>query len=137
MYSLLCKSLKVGQFSNLVDSSDSREQKFRNPAQAGTGSTFADKAAGLVKRSRGIQQLLLLLAVLGTSMTIGDGVMTACASGDCSGRVVVATFVYCFCLGWGSASLFLLAMGPASPSGQGNDSLCFGLHGGKQLSASM
>ena len=85
MYSLLCKRLKVGQFSNLADSSDSNKQEPRTPAQTGTESTtFADKAAGLVKRSRGIQQMLLLLAVLGTSMTIGDGVMTACASGSCS-----------------------------------------------------
>ena len=42
---------------------------------------LADKAAQMVKKSRHVQQMLLLLAVLGTSMTIGDGVMTATASG--------------------------------------------------------
>ncbi len=34
-----------------------------------------------MRKSRRVQQALLLLAVLGTSMTIGDGVMTAAASG--------------------------------------------------------
>lgn len=43
--------------------------------------TLADKATHMVKKSRRVQQMLLLLAVLGTSMTIGDGVMTATASG--------------------------------------------------------
>ncbi len=42
---------------------------------------LADKAAAVVKKSKRVQQGLLLLAVLGTSMTIGDGVMTAAASG--------------------------------------------------------
>lgn len=42
---------------------------------------LADKAAQMVKKSRRVQQMLLLLAVLGTSMTIGDGVMKATASG--------------------------------------------------------
>ena len=42
---------------------------------------MADKAAAAVRKSKRVQQALLLLAVLGTSMTIGDGVMTAAASG--------------------------------------------------------
>ncbi len=42
---------------------------------------LADKAAAAVRKSKRVQQALLLLAVLGTSMTIGDGVMTAAASG--------------------------------------------------------
>ena len=59
---------------------------YRRP---GSKHTLADKATVLVKRSRRVQQMLLLLAVLGTSMTIGDGVMTATASGVSSTTLVL------------------------------------------------
>ncbi|DBA78607.1 hypothetical protein WJX77_006388 [Trebouxia sp. C0004] len=73
MYALMCKRLGIGQYAHRIPSDvDMARGRKTNP--------LADKAAAAVRKSKRVQQALLLLAVLGTSMTIGDGVMTAAAS---------------------------------------------------------
>ena len=54
----------------------------RGPCRPHKANPLADQAAGFVQKSKRLQRGLLVLAVLGTSMTIGDGVMTAAASGS-------------------------------------------------------
>ena len=79
-------SLSAYMFARCPDSVDlyNCHQAVLLYRSSGSKHTLADKATVLVKKSRRVQQMLLLLAVLGTSMTIGDGVMTATASGASS-----------------------------------------------------
>ena len=79
LYSLLCRHARVNSLPNcqLVDEELFEYKKDVVPIESGFGS----RLKSILEKYRVLQKLLLVLALLGTCMVIGDGVLTPAISG--------------------------------------------------------
>jgi KUP system potassium uptake protein len=73
LYSLLCRRLRSGILPSGGD--DLKEQR------GGAAPAPASSMRAVLQQRKGLQWLLLLFALLGVSMVIGDGVLTPSVSG--------------------------------------------------------
>jgi len=82
LYSLICRRVRAGLLPGVGDSyaadDDLKEQR--------DGAPPASTVRAALQQRRELQWLLLLFALLGTSMVIGDGVLTPAISGTYSRR---------------------------------------------------
>lgn len=82
LYSLICRRVRVGLLPGVGDSSAADELKEQRD-----GALLPPPASSVrtaLQQRRELQWLLLLFALLGTSMVIGDGVLTPAVSGRTS-----------------------------------------------------
>jgi KUP system potassium uptake protein len=81
LYSLLCRHARVSSLPNfqLADEELSEYKKDNNGLSQKTG--LASSLKSMLERHRVLQRFLLVLALVGTCMVIGDGVLTPAISG--------------------------------------------------------
>ncbi|URE30358.1 Potassium transporter [Musa troglodytarum] len=87
LYSLLCRHARVGFLPNgqLADEEISAYKKTDRCGGAGSlsgGVGAASRVRVMLERHRVLQKMLLILALIGTCMVIGDGVLTPAISGS-------------------------------------------------------
>ncbi|XP_042464252.1 potassium transporter 6-like isoform X2 [Zingiber officinale] len=84
LYSLLCRHARVGFLPNgqLADEDLSTYKKMDGGGTAASlgGAAAASKVKKLLEKHQVLQRLLLILALIGTCMVIGDGVLTPAIS---------------------------------------------------------
>ncbi|CAL5038008.1 unnamed protein product [Urochloa decumbens] len=78
LYSLICRRVGAGLLPGAGADDDLKEQ--RDGAAAAAASPPASSVRSALQQRRELQWLLLLFALLGTSMVIGDGVLTPAVS---------------------------------------------------------
>lgn len=86
LYSLLCRHAKVNSLPN-CQLADEELYEYKNDAYAFThdnNKSFAFKLKATLEKREVLQKVLLVLALIGTCMVIGDGVITPALSGDSS-----------------------------------------------------
>ena len=95
MYSLICRYSRVG----LIPSQEAADQDVSNFQLELPSSTSrrASRLKSKLENSRIAKLLLLLTAMLGTSMVIGDGVLTPCISGTTFTLSLEVIIVHLFC----------------------------------------
>lgn len=88
LYSLLCRHARVGPLPNgqVADEEISAYKKRDGMSQVGSGDEGerrrgAARAKRVLERHQVLQKMLLILALVGTCMVIGDGVLTPAISG--------------------------------------------------------
>ena len=81
MYSLICRYAKVGLIPN-VQSEDAEVSNYRLELPNSTRMRRASDIKSKLENSHFAKLFLLFATMLGTSMVIGDGVLTPCISGS-------------------------------------------------------
>ncbi|RRT59244.1 hypothetical protein B296_00023004 [Ensete ventricosum] len=85
LYSLLCRHARVGFLPNgqLADEEISAYKKTDRGAGSPSGGVgAASRVRVMLERHQVLQKMLLILALIGTCMVIGDGVLTPAISGS-------------------------------------------------------
>lgn len=84
LYSLLCRYAKVNSLPNcqLADEELSEYKKDGCGGGVSNGKGFAFRLKSTLEKRKVLQKFLLVLALIGTCMVIGDGVLTPALSGD-------------------------------------------------------
>lgn len=81
LYSLLCRHARVNSLPNC----QSADEELSEYKKVGGGSTetpsFGSRLKSALEKHRVLQKFLLVLALIGTCMVIGDGVLTPAISG--------------------------------------------------------
>ena len=81
LYSLLCRHARVNSLPNC----QSADEELSEYKKDGGGSTetprFGSRLKSVLEKHRVLQKILLVLALIGTCMVIGDGVLTPAISG--------------------------------------------------------
>lgn len=89
LYSLLCRHARV----NFLPSRQVADEELSDYKKDGAGSSpktsFGSRLKSTLERRRVLQRLLLILALIGTCMVIGDGVLTPSISGSESDCLIV------------------------------------------------
>lgn len=82
LYSLLCRHARVNSLPNCQladeDLSEYKKDGVVVPAQT----SFGSRLKSILEKHRVLQKLLLILALIGACMVIGDGVLTPALSGN-------------------------------------------------------
>ena len=84
LYSLLCRHARVNSLSN-CQVADEELYEYKKDAAATCltpKTTFGSRLKSTLEKHRVLQRFLLLLALIGTCMVIGDGVLTPALSGN-------------------------------------------------------
>lgn len=83
LYSLLCRHARVNPLPScqLADE-DLSEYKKDAMRMSPTGTSFSSRLKSTLERHKVLQRFLLVLALIGTCMVIGDGVLTPSISGE-------------------------------------------------------
>lgn len=80
LYSLICRYAKVGILPNQqIEDAEVSNYKLESPKDSSM--KRASWLKSIIEKSYTIKILLLLVTMLGTSMVIGDGILTPCISG--------------------------------------------------------
>lgn len=91
LYSLICRHARIGFLPNgqIIDEELSA---YKNGDEVGpaSGSSRASWIRALLEKSRFLQKVLLIFALLGCCMLIGDGVLTPALSGSYSSLFFVS-----------------------------------------------
>lgn len=82
LYSLLCRHARVNSMPNCQvadeELSEYKKDGFRMPPER----SFASRLKARLEKHKVLQRILLVLALIGTCMVIGDGVLTPALSGE-------------------------------------------------------
>ncbi|XP_059670175.1 potassium transporter 8 [Cornus florida] len=79
LYSLLCRHARVNTLPN-CQLADEELSEYRKDGIANTNKGFGPSLKSTLEKHRVLQRLLLVLALIGTCMVIGDGVLTPAIS---------------------------------------------------------
>lgn len=97
LYSLLCRHARVNSLPNCqVADEELSEYKKDMCGMVPDNRSFAFKLKNTLEKHKVLQKILLLLALIGTCMVIGDGVLTPALSGNCL-SLKSFLFNFCFC----------------------------------------
>lgn len=80
LYSLLCRHAKVNSLPSF-QSADEDLSSYKKDITSPSPSSFRAKLKSTLEKYRVLQRVLLLLALLGACMVIGDGILTPAISG--------------------------------------------------------
>ncbi|KAH0919867.1 hypothetical protein HID58_027527 [Brassica napus] len=81
LYSLLCRHARVNSLPSCQLADEQlTEYKTESPLEMGPRSGFAARLKSTLEKRRVLQKVLLVLALIGTCMVIGDGVLTPAIS---------------------------------------------------------
>lgn len=96
LYSLLCRHARVSSLPN-CQSADEELTDYKKP-----NSSFGSGLKSTLERHRVLQRFLLVLALIGTCMVIGDGVLTPAISGNFGFWIAKLDifFFFCFWTNW-------------------------------------
>lgn len=80
LYSLLCRHARVNSLPNGQLADEELSEYKKDVSSLGPKSSFGSKLKATLERYRVLQRFLLVLALIGTCMVIGDGVLTPALS---------------------------------------------------------
>lgn len=80
LYSLLCRHARVNSLPNGQLADEELSEYKKDVSSLGPKSSFGSKLKSTLERYRVLQRFLLVLALIGTCMVIGDGVLTPAIS---------------------------------------------------------
>lgn len=80
LYSLLCRHARVNSLPNCQLADEELSEYKKDVSSLGPKSSFGSKLKSTLERYRVLQRFLLVLALIGTCMVIGDGVLTPAIS---------------------------------------------------------
>lgn len=85
LYSLLCRHARLSSLPNhqLADEELSAYTIDRPQTENSSNFSFSSCLKSTLEKCKVLQKMLLVLALIGTCMVIGDGVLTPAISGDC------------------------------------------------------
>ena len=81
LYSLLCRHARVNSLPNCQLADEELSEYKKDVVVVPTETSFGSRLKSTLEKYRVLQKLLLVLALLGTCMVIGDGVLTPAISG--------------------------------------------------------
>ena len=81
LYSLICRRVRAGLLPGVVGDSSAADDELKEQRDGGALPPLASSVRAALQQRRELQWLLLMFALLGTSMVIGDGVLTPAVSG--------------------------------------------------------
>ena len=86
LYSLLCRHARLSSLPNhqLADEELSAYTTDRPETQTTANFSFSSCLKSTLEKCKVLQRMLLVLALIGTCMVIGDGVLSPAISGGCS-----------------------------------------------------
>ncbi|MED6183189.1 hypothetical protein PIB30_035704 [Stylosanthes scabra] len=79
LYSLICRYAKVGMIPN-QQAEDEKVSNYRLQLPSSNRTKIASKIKSLLENSSFAKYMLLIATMIGTSMVIGDGILTPCIS---------------------------------------------------------
>lgn len=99
LYSLICRRAGIG----FVPGAGARPADFEDAAAAAScaatapngSASAASRVRTMLEKHRVLQRLLLIFALLGTCMVIGDGVLTPAVSGSCPVYLILCVVPSC------------------------------------------
>lgn len=94
LYSLLCRHARVNSLPNCQLADEELSDYKKEGSSLSPKTSFGSKLKSTLERYRVLQRFLLILALIGTCMVIGDGVLTPAISGNY--RVGLFGFVLVF-----------------------------------------
>lgn len=100
LYSLICRHARVNSLPN-CQLADEELSSYKKHVTAHAASTFGSSLKSTLERHRVLQKCLLVLALIGACMVIGDGVLTPAISG------MLLIFFLCIFLQFGLAGVCL------------------------------
>jgi len=80
LYSLLCRHARVNSLPN-CQLADEELSEYKKDVASPTRTGFGSRLKSTLEKHRVLQKFLLVLALIGTCMVIGDGVLTPAISG--------------------------------------------------------
>lgn len=82
LYSLLCRHARVSSLPNCQLADEELSDYKKENTSSSLQSSFGTRLKSTLERHRVLQRFLLVLALIGTCMVIGDGVLTPSISGN-------------------------------------------------------
>lgn len=82
LYSLLCRHARVNSLPNCQVADEELYEYKKDATSLMPKSSFGSRLKSILEKHRVLQRVLLLLALIGTCMVIGDGVLTPAISGN-------------------------------------------------------
>ena len=82
LYSLLCRHARVSSLPNCQLADEELSEYKKDGYGVAPESSFASRLKNTLEKHKVLQRILLVLALIGTCMVIGDGVLTPAISGD-------------------------------------------------------
>lgn len=89
LYSLLCRHARVSSLPNCQVADEELSEYKKDSRGAAPERSFALRLKSTFERHRVLQRVLLVLALIGTCMVIGDGILTPAISGEVNDCVIV------------------------------------------------
>ena len=97
LYSLLCRHARVGLLPNCQLADEELSEYRKHCFGVAPERSLASKLKSTLEKHKALQRILLVLALLGTCMVIGVGVLKPAISGDCDKfSLFVTNFPFCF-----------------------------------------
>lgn len=81
LYSLLCRHARVNSLPN-CQLADEELSEYKKDVIVPIETTFGSRLKSILEKYKVLQRMLLILALLGACMVIGDGVLTPAISGN-------------------------------------------------------
>lgn len=82
LYSLLCRHARVNSIPNCQVADEELSEYKKDPCGVASGTSFSSRLKSTLEKHKVLQRILLILALIGTCMVIGDGVLTPAISGE-------------------------------------------------------
>lgn len=82
LYSLLCRHARVNSLPNCQVADEELYEYKKDSIGLAPSSSFGSRLKSTLEKHRVLQRFLLVLALIGTCMVIGDGVLTPAISGN-------------------------------------------------------
>lgn len=82
LYSLLCRHAKVSSLPNYQVADEELQEYKKDSRGAAPETSFAARLSSTFEKHEVLQRVLLVLALIGTCMVIGDGIFTPAISGE-------------------------------------------------------
>lgn len=82
LYSLLCRHARVNSLPNGQVADEELSEYSKDVSAAPHSGSFGSKLKCTLEKHKVLQRILLVLALIGTCMVIGDGILTPAISGN-------------------------------------------------------
>lgn len=82
LYSLLCRHARVNSLPNCQVADEELSEYKKDGLCGAPERSFASRLKAMLEKHKVLQKILLVLALIGTCMVIGDGVLTPALSGE-------------------------------------------------------
>jgi len=89
LYSLLCRHARVSSLPNCQVADEELSEYKKDSGGAAPDRSFALRLKSTFEKHKVLQRVLLVLALIGTCMVIGDGILTPAISGEVNDCVIV------------------------------------------------